>query len=336
MSINKKKSGIYYLKAFAIISVVCAHISVVPEYFSFSSKYVCNLIYEVGSIGVGLFFAASGYLFYCSSRRNASVIEVMKDKAYKLGVPWLISATFVYIYESIRKGGSIRNYFLSICGYGSSYWYLSVLFILYIIYYYVSKSKKERMLLIVFPLLTIISIVLRGLSVVPNSVWGVYLNVFNWLIFFEMGIVFFKYKSFITNRVLKNRWIIWAGWLFVVSALLVMGHPKCARLSYFSLWYIPMEVVIIVLFTNLCMLLNNRRIWLLEYLGRMSFSIYLYNELLWAGLIVYLGNKVDNAYLLLLRPVAVLLMVCVEMEVGRRFFGLFNKKELFGRLVGIK
>ena len=68
----------------------------------------------------------------------------------------------------------------------------------------------------------------------------------------------------------------------------------------------------------------------------LSFSIYLYNELLWAGLIVNLGNKIDFWPLLLIRPILVLCAVVGELLVGRKIFTLFNKTELFDSLTGVR
>ena len=62
MITEKESRIIYYIKAFAIFSVVCAHISLVPENFSTKSQYMCANINEIGAIGVGLFFCVTGFL----------------------------------------------------------------------------------------------------------------------------------------------------------------------------------------------------------------------------------------------------------------------------------
>ena len=68
----------------------------------------------------------------------------------------------------------------------------------------------------------------------------------------------------------------------------------------------------------------------------LSFSIYLYNDLLWAGLTVYLGNRWDFWPLLLIRPIIVLGAVVGELLIGRKVFALFNKVELFDLLTGVR
>ena len=68
----------------------------------------------------------------------------------------------------------------------------------------------------------------------------------------------------------------------------------------------------------------------------MSFAIYLYNELVWAGLVVNIGNRFDSILLLLLRPLLVIFAVCFELEIGRWLFGKIKKENLFGKLTGVR
>ena len=62
MKISKIESdAIWKLKGVAIFSVICAHCSVVPA--GEIAAYFYHVLQNIGSVGVGAFFWASGYFF---------------------------------------------------------------------------------------------------------------------------------------------------------------------------------------------------------------------------------------------------------------------------------
>lgn len=331
---EKESNMIYILKAFAIISVVCAHVSLVPNEFSQTTVYVNCIMNEIGAIGVGIFFAVSGYLFG-KSNKEEKFVSFAKKKLRTIGIPWLISATLVYVYVGLRKGGTVYGWLFSTLGYMSSYWYLSVLFVLYIIFFFIRQQKKDDLLAIFLMITSIISIILRVLGIIKQDCFGVYLNIFNWSIFYSIGYIYSKKEK--TNLGSnKNKAIALILGVIVLGILLVFPVLKIDKFSYFSYIYIPVEIGIIYICIEISYFLSKRECRILKLIGALSFSIYLYNELLWAGLIVNIGNKVDCWPLLLLRPILVLGAVIGELLLGRKIFSLYNKENIFDALTGVR
>lgn len=330
---EKESKIIYILKAFAIISVVCAHISIVPDAFTKESIFVCTLLNEVGAIGVGVFFCVSGYLFALGKKDTFSYFFIKKLKT--IGIPWLISASLVYLYVAIRKGGSLQGWLLSVIGYMSSFWYLTVLFMLYLIYFFVRKVKHDILLAIMLGIFSIISVLLRAVGIIEQDSLGVYLNVFNWSIFFSLGYLLSKVEKSKLLKLFDQKITIE---MTIISSIIIILLPALEenKFSYFYFGYIPVEVIIIWSCIGWANIFSNKDCKKLQLVGKMSFAIYLYNELLWAGLIVNIGNRFDFWPLLFVRPVVVLAAVIFELFVGRWFFGLFNKKRLFDNLTGVR
>ena len=194
--IEKKTSDIIYiLKAFAIISVVCAHISSVPEYFSETSKYVNCVLNEIGAVGVGIFFAVAGYL---SGKQNAkySFTEFVGKKTNAIFIPWMISSSLVYIYVSLRKGGSVWGWIVSTLGYMSSYWYLTIFSVLSILFFFIKKSEKDTLWALLLAVTAVASVIMRMTGIIEQDCFGVYLNVFNWGIFYSLGYLYCKMDKY--------------------------------------------------------------------------------------------------------------------------------------------
>lgn len=334
MITERESKIIYILKAFAIFSVVCAHISLVPDDFTYKSKIVCTWINEVGAIGVGIFFLISGWLF--SKKRSCEGFkEFIKKKMKNIGIPWIISATLTYLYVAIRKGGSLTGWLKSIIGYNSSYWYLTVLMILYVAFYFIRNSKKETIYLIISCICSVISVILRRIGIINATSLGIYLNVFNWSIFFAGGYLLEKMKIHINSLLNKTFVVIF---MTCVSICIIVILPLLGfKFSYFSYVYIPLEFIIAASLLGVATLLSKHvHIKLLCKLGKLSFTIYLYNDLLWSGLVVNIGNRFDFWLLLFLRPLIVIFAVIFEIYLIRKLAGLFNKTQKIDFLLGVR
>ncbi len=325
---------IYILKAFAIISVVCAHISLVPETFSDASVYVNCILNEIGAIGVGIFFVVAGYLFGKQIVQN-SFADFIKKKAKTIGIPWVISSTLVYMYISIRKGGTILGWVISTLGYMSSYWYLTVFCILSVLFFFIKKSENDKLFALLLAAMAMISVLMRAKGIIPQDCFGVYLNIFNWGIFFSIGYLYCKIDKYNWNSV-KSRIISIVLTVMVLGILLGLPILKIDKFSYFSYIYIPIEIAIIYILVELANSLSFKECKILKLIGKLSFSIYLYNELLWAGLIVNIGNRMDCWVLLFTRPILVLCAVIGELMLGRKIFSVFKRERLFDILTGVR
>lgn len=334
--ITKRESiTISYLKAVAIFCVVCAHISSVPDSFSERSKYICGIINEIGAIGVGIFFVISGYLFRRKASTPYDIRNFFAKKSRTLVIPWVIAAFLVYMYVAIRKGGTIIDGILSIMGYKSSYWYLAVLMVLYFVFCFVRKSSNEIRWLVLSGCLSFLSVFLRYLGIIDSTVIGVYLNVFNWCIFFAVG-YWGAIKYEIVIKIIQKKWLSVLGASIALIMLFVPYSLKIGKFSYFCFWYIPVELIICISIIGICFRLSEKENNLLIFIGKLSYPIYLYHELVWAGLIVAVCNRFDSIIMLIIRPFIVIFFVCVELYLGKIVFGVVNKKEVYYNIIGAR
>ena len=306
---NKLTSDrIYALKALAIIGVIPAHIPSAPTSYSFLCQVVSLLLGNVGSMGVGIFFFISGYLLASGTSKNLSFSFFLKRKIEFVVIPWFVASTLVYIYVALRKGGNILQYIARLFGYMSTFWYMSVIFFLFITYFFILRSDKWILLSYIGFILSAFSIILRMCGIIPQNTFGVYLNPFNWTIFFSSGIIFSKFEETILTYINKVRFL-----LALIFIIILLSAFWGFRLGYFDYYYIPVELLVIA--TSLCMG-NLERYSVIKYIGKNSFSIYLYHILPWAGLISHYLLKYDNCMLLLLIPALVLLCTILMLYLG--------------------
>ena len=177
----KISNTLYVIKAFAILSVITAHMT-------FSESYpVAEIVRtSLGQIGVVIFFVVAGYFY---SRTKGDNIQFWQRKIKTLIIPWLIFSTLVFLLSSFVFGdpnnllfGFIKNYF----GIGTVYWYMTVLTIMLFVFKYLNKSAFLYSCIVI----SLISIFLSILGIIDYYlVINQYLNVFNWIGFFAFGIL---------------------------------------------------------------------------------------------------------------------------------------------------
>lgn len=330
-----KSNTIYIMKGFAIFSVLCAHTSIVPRESSVMCKILSEIMNEIGAVGVGVFFVISGYLFYFWQLNNVSFKSFIIKKIKYILVPWVVSATLVYFYVAVRKGGSLKEFILLLVGYESSYWYLSILFVLYIVFYILTRAKHKTFCVVGMICMSIVSVCMRVVGIIPADAIGVYLNVFNWSAFFAVGVIIQSKSIKFLNSILCCVSIC----IICILSLALCERYFGQKFSYFAHYYIGVELIIVLAVYSVSELLARKDTIvskILIYVGRISFSLYLYHQLIWAGFIVNITNRYDKWYLIMLRPFVVGGLVVIELKIGDCLARKINKRELYGTLTGMR
>lgn len=301
---NEKKqydNNIYYIKALAVFSVICAHVSPVNETSGTLNVLAGSLLGYLGTMGVPVFFLLTGYLFE-GSRGRYSFIKFWQKKAITIIVPWLVCVTALWLFITVRKGGwSFKAYLLYLVGYASPIYFLSVTCMLFLILWFV-KSDMGLSFIMILWLASFFSTALKAdpLNRLNNLFGTAYLNPFNWIGFAAAGMFINKHGlgEKIVNKIVRFRtlWVLLSVIYF--STLIHWGK----EISYFGTYSLPGHVINILLLTGLGVSIGKSRISpVLEYAGRYSFSIYLLHLFI-AGAIVRLGNLTDLFVFTLLRP----------------------------------
>ena len=325
------------MKAFAIFSVLCAHTHPVLDSASDFLHRVSQILSEIGAVGVGVFFVISGYLFQ-QGRKHKKSFGIFVEKKFKgLIIPWVTSATIVYLYVAIRKGGSVLEYLLMLVGYESYCWYMTVLFVIYIIFYVFTNAfegKYENIAIVGMILMSVVSICLRGCGIIRSDAIGIYLNIFNWGIFFAVGMVFAKAKVKFVNSIFNCLYIC----IVAILCMYVGAYIFNQTFSYYSFYYIGVELIIVFAIFCVSDLLARKENFFsntLIIIGRMSFPIYLYHQFIWAGAVVSITNRFDSPILVVMRPFVVGLIVIIELKLGESIAKRMNKLELYQTMTGM-
>lgn len=316
-------NAFYYMKAFAIFSVICAHITPLNENVGLLSKFISNFYDCLGCLGVGIFFIISGYLFY---NNKYPLKEFLLEKFKKIIIPWFFIGSIVYICVFyFQQKLSLIEYIKFLFGYGSYLYYLSVLFIFYLLFFS-SKMKKIKILIVLF-IMSIVSNIIT-INYYDKLDHISYINALNWMIYFIIGIVLNKYRKI---DIIKERFHI----SYILVLLIVLIHLFFSeKLSYFS----PFGLITIILsfFSLLSLLLrkdiNNK---FLKYIGKISFSIYLIHMPI-AGVIVRLSNLFDIPIIIIIRPFVTLLITVFVIWIYKKILDILGAPKILYNLIGLK
>ncbi len=199
MNSEERSKQIYALKAFAILSVVCAHMKLTIS--QGDAGWLSNKIISAYAIlGVAAFFICSGFYYM---RKNGDSIVFWRKKIRTLIVPWFLWGILTYLLGIIltNKSLSVIDLFKWVIGVQSWYYFVTVLLVLFVLF----KFKKNNYLIGILIAISLLSNILTILEIWKSSEWMTpYLNPLNWIIFFALGILWREYENKI-SKILLNR-----------------------------------------------------------------------------------------------------------------------------------
>lgn len=137
--ISKENSVILNcVRVFAVFSVICAHVKPIENNTGLMNVSF-SILEIVGYGGVSLFFILSGFFM---AYNQDSFLAFCKKKAINLLIPWLVTGTLVYMYSNVRKGSfTILGLLKNLAGSGSYLWYMSVLVVLYFLFFSLASTS---------------------------------------------------------------------------------------------------------------------------------------------------------------------------------------------------
>ena len=293
----EERSFILILRAWAIFSVICAHVS------DSSDGTVNLLLSSLGSYGVIIFFFLAGYVFYYEKRMP---LGFLKRKIVTIVIPWMFCGTLDWLYTVLRKGGMTLANWLSTTFVYSHYYYLSALFLCYL---FTWAIRKRRIPCYVIILLSSISLFFTGKGLIDLYP---YINVMNWIGYFVIGIVVAQNNAMEALFKTAGRLLPFAiiATLFSVSWVIYDGFA----VSYWAHGTIIVISVIIVSILGLTYKIGqsqfNRVKKTFELIGRFSFTIYLIH-MPFAGVFKYLSDCSGIHFIQLFLPFVVLCVITI-------------------------
>lgn len=326
MNLNEnfnERQYIYIVKAIALCSIVFAHVGAITNN-SILNKIFTFILSSIGTVGVGVFFLISGYLYL---KTKKAFLQFCQSRIKIIIIPWIFCGTLDFLYIAFRKGGlNFYNWFISITVHSHLY-YLTILIIFYLLFW---KFKNNLAFLLSFTVLSVISITLTGLNLIPIYP---YINPFNWAIYFIIGLLMKRYSLLEKTVMLCKKWIlVIAGtYLIILNLYLING----ISVTYWKYAAIIAELVAITfVFGTSCYCLYLKKVKWIVYLGKMSFSIYLLH-MPFAGIFTNLCNKFNLWYLSLLIPFIVIISTVAGIETFRYISKRMGIGKILDLLIGI-
>jgi peptidoglycan/LPS O-acetylase OafA/YrhL len=273
------------LRAFAALSVCLFHFVCTTTGY-FENEQVLN-VFSVGKYGVQLFFVISGFIipwamFYSGYKIKNFFVFFFK-RLCRLEPPYLLSIALALAILFFRQKllgrsndhiqvspaqvlfhfGYLIPFFKNYQWLNQVYWTLAVEFQYYLLIalVYVPLTSGHILLRQIFYLASIVSAFLS-----PDYL------VLYWMPLFLLGILLFLYKI---KRISSFEFCMVS--LVSVTASLFRYHPGAVIFSI-------MPIISILYF-------SEKKILLLNYLGKFSYSIYLIHPLLGASLVNILSHK---------------------------------------------
>ena len=251
-------------RALSLISIVCAHIL-----FTVDTPAVLDKVYSVlGSIGVICYLFSSAYYY---NPQKYGFVGLLKNKALTLCVPWLFLGTVSYLYNALlSKNFGIVGYCKWIIGNGSFLYFMSVLVICFLLFY-----RTNNIILFSAIGINLVSLVLTATGIIEPLINILhitnYLNVFNWIGVFALGMLAKQLSAEKLYSFLKNtRYIALA--LFVVAVVLVcVFEVQTGYFSYVGIW-LELLGMWAILGASTFGYLENRLVF---DVSNLSFAIYL-------------------------------------------------------------
>lgn len=247
---EQQSNRIWAIKAIAIFTVFFAHMP-----WNGEDPFMRKFYAMVGIAGVPIFLFLSGYLNYGKSFK-------WKYRGKKLIIPVLIWGSVAFIFGKTLNSDIksldrfIIDWILYLIGSRSVYYFVTVLFCCMFFSNYFNRW--------ILMTLSIISIYLSYDIIPHNDIFTRYLNPFNFLIYYQLGLIAREYDWKFLNFFYE---ITIGISLCIATWFCMVGVP-----SYFSLYCIINAVGTFLIIDGLVHVASCRFV---IYIGKISFVIYL-------------------------------------------------------------
>lgn len=260
MIASRQSNALHVIRAFAILSVISAHMPFGDEHPLAESLRII-----FGQIGVAVFFIVSGFFYH---REDGDTRFFWRKKWNGIIVPWIILSLCTYIFSAVlNKEFSIVAALKWMVGVQTWYWFLPILLLMFALF---KKLWKSNVMLIICIATTGFSIMCSAFNLIPYTYYfNQYLNPLNWIGLFALGVWLRKYE--LLNALIGMKALSVGVLVFLASTLLSLKYGMdIAYTDYFSL---PCELSGFIIFYNLSFYLRNKE--RLKDIGKKSFFIYL-------------------------------------------------------------
>jgi len=266
------------IKSWAIISIIAAHVYIDGN-ISLGLEYFKIFLNYFGTIGVGLFFIVSGYVW-------GNIGFNLKKSVSKLIIPWVISGSLIFLYVYVRKSDLDSDFFYSylsfVLGQSSYLYYMSVYFI------YILTARFWNVNLIGF-IIFIVSLAYYIFKIpIFHTYFGVneHLNPLLWFPYVYIG----KYAKNILSflELFRLETILIFSFIIFLMSYYYYEYNINSYIVYFSLFRVYLTFLF---FLSLYYLYPHFQVMnKFNIVGEQSLFIYLWHMPL-VGILNFIGNN---------------------------------------------
>ncbi len=325
-SVNATESRAFsILRVFAILSVIAAHVNRVVEMPAIRGA-ISAFWNAFGQVGVICFFLMGGFFYH---RERGDTKSFWQKKLTSLIIPWIFCSIITFALNALSaRSFSVLAYVKWVLGSGTWYYYITVFLIFLVIFKWLARRDAWLYLCMV---LNIASLALC--TVKPD--WlslpflTQYLNVFNWIGFFALGILMRKYRL---DRAILSRW--WSIPIAAVAAIASLAYHMHGFLTYFHLVTPIFELSAFVLLLWASNALAKTRVASpLAFLGGTTYCIYLLHMQIVQTICRLLPQ---TASIDIINPFIGLTVMAVAVTVGLKICQLLPFGKVICTLVGLR
>lgn len=318
LTVNKAMN---IVKCLAILSVIMAHARVVDY------PFISIVTERLGALGVVAFLIIAGYYFNID---KYGFIPFFTNKVKTIIIPWLFAGTLVFV---LGLNFDLQAWLLWIIGYKTYLYYLTVIMMCFL---FASVFKKKAYLWL-FVLLNIVSLVLTAfgyLDQIGAKITGApfelynYLNIFNWIGFFSIGILLKSKMHLLLEFAKRYRLFIMLGYI-VILIVSVYLEPKSG--GYFSKLAIPLELFGVFGMLSVATL-PFFRFLPIDKVADLSFGVYLIHFLTFPVKRFLLFSPIMD----FVNPIILLILSCWVLLVGLKVAEFFRCQNIYCILLGIR
>jgi Fucose 4-O-acetylase and related acetyltransferases len=324
---------LYVMKALCLLSIICAH----TPYPELPNAAAVALFRRFSDTGVFAYFVLAGFFFRHSLQEPG---KFFSKKVRYLLIPWFCLGLVTY---AVRFKASpvyfapleIANWLL---GNGTYLWFLSVLLLCEVIFFVIPPGRR-RAAAYACLVLTAASVILTTNGALPLTSataalaftsYNVYLNIFNWIGMFALGILLRQTGALDHLIKLKGG----AGLLLALASALIFSLISLCCDSSRSYW-VPFSLVTesaaFILFFLSAAKLQKRHV--LVKIGAATLPIYILHM---PTLLIF--SKLFRTSLLFtaIRPALVIAFVFTALQIGAVIAGKLRIRGLYGIITGVR
>lgn len=315
-----------FLQTIAIVSVITAHV-VSPASGNGFREAVTSVLSAFGCVGVAVFFVLGGFLYH---REPGDTGRFWRKKFHGLILPWLVCSLITYIIKIITTQQiGLLDYCKWVLGYGTWYYYSTVYVVFLALFRFLKKHDACLYAAIGVNAISLIAATVSK-QYLATPYLSTYLNVFNWIGFFALGVLIRKYR--LDRKLLRSIWPLVLSAVLCAAALILMFALD--KWGYFSILGMVFElsfaVVLLYIAKAICRFKWAHHI---ADIGKYTYCIYL----LHMPIVQPICARLPGTWALdLVKPLlGFAIMVCL-IYVGKKICKLLPFGDSLCRLVGIR